>query len=918
MNNWAVDLPSIYKNEKILGEITEWVWDQSKFYKDGADTKIWLVIPGVDSKCYEDVIDHMLHRVPVYMTGPGFASHINELEYEKFQVDYQRVHSYDTKQFRMPNLECERYGVLGEASVKIPQESDSYRIKGSKFYWLHIWAFNLEWAHETNVDYTLWTEALRRNSVKQALGLAQRVYLKNAQIVALSLLNIAHKDFTKTKTNICNLHVHLVGVGMGVYIKNAGEHADDLREYFYHITKLAIQCVVDSIQIPIYVSVPCFKEDSVSFTNVWKFVHTGSPIQIATPLEHADPRCGPARERIFSFDHSLKNLTTLTLNAWDDRSFIGNGHASDDTADGWTTSRSVRHWKARTFSHLDNSSFWHNLAVLYPGRVGMLHTESFSLLMTQINNTRSRSEPVPNPNLHRFLTQENVGESVSSTSGDDRQIDEPKHCLKILVIQDCPGLENAIWNMSKLRSVDLLTRYYGPQFNEMSIDYKPLYLIDPMSVCGQYVAIIIDFACLPETVDRVDSMLSGLGVMLNPNCPEPLILISGVDHQNKGKKFEMLLIIVDHFRLAFEMVEDDIMIVYCVRGGTPYTKGQRAVLEMRDVRFEQKLEVRDTTMGRIKDGHYDTDELEMYLQNSYLFQSQQSKRNDRLLGTLDVLAVPTRADFSAAWVPLIEYVENENTEKPFYLFKSKHPFHILHAAAPNVGETCRNPPQDIDTFRLGNGQFATQRYLNHYRQMMENVFNAAHFLKLQHLILHPFGMGAFIRNLHCWVKPKVDWHEGSEKKNQLRSLMVNEMVKALETNAPRPFMCHMCYPLPERDSPEEHENNKKAIEAAMTNHNNIKLEPGVDALALANHIASMGLPVGMLNSANANRIGNKWDDNGARFAIDENIHRRSHMLCLTSRAFNKDGMDLMSKVNQNGGKVYSSKSVATYLANTKL
>ena len=399
VDNWAVDLPSIYKNKHILGEITEWVIDQSKHYKSGADDLIWLVVPGLDPEDFEGVIEHMMHRVPMYMGGPTFH-HIKESEYKKFQTDYRRFHGYGTKEFDMPNLGCERYGVLGEAFVKIP-EGDPYRIKGSKLYWLHIWAFNLEWRHPTNPDYARWNEALNKNAPGEALDLARRVYLKNAQIVALSLLKIAEKDCTET--NICNLHVHLVGIGMGYYIKHAGQAAaDELREYFYQITKMAKQCVVDRIRIPIFVSVPCYNgPENKSFTRVWK-LETDLPPSKQPDLSHADPRWGPARQAIFSSDDSLKNLTTLTLNAWDDRSFIGNGHRYDDTADGWTTSRSTQHRNAVEFTHMDNASFWHNLAVLYPMHMAMLH----------LSYTQQQTDK-----LYKFLslTQNTVGKDHSTT-----------------------------------------------------------------------------------------------------------------------------------------------------------------------------------------------------------------------------------------------------------------------------------------------------------------------------------------------------------------------------------------------------------------------------------------------------------------------------------------------------------------------
>ena len=497
------------------------------------------------------------------------------------------------------------------------------------------------------------------------------------------------------------------------------------------------------------------------------------------------------------------------------------------------------------------------------------------------------------------------------------QIDEPAipNCLKILVIQDCSDLENAIWNMSKLRSVDLLTQYYGPQFNEMSIDYKPLYLMEPLSVCGQYVAIIIDFACLPEIELEQKRAISELGVMLNPNCPESLILISGVDHQNKQTKLMNLLSTIANFALESEIVEGGIMIVYCVSvRGTMYTRGFGAELKMHDIEWRQQRNARDTTNNRIKGGRYDKNELKSYLKQAILFKSNESN-GDRLFGTLDVLAFPTRADFSADWEELHEYDNNKDTEQPFFQFKSRHPFYILNAAPPNVADkkSLEEPP-DINAFRSNKRQFEAEKYLDHYKRTMENVFNAAHFLGIQHLILHPFGMGSFIRNLHEWVAG--DWresgeqkHNGGEQKYNLRLSMVTAMVEALDTR-PRPFLCHMCYPVHKKDSP-GNKNNQQAIQAAMTGHNNIILQPGVDALALANHVASMGLSegisVGMLNSADANRMGTHWED-----GMDENIHRRSHMLCLTHKALNGYREALQQNVIQNGGVVYVATSEHKY------
>ena len=138
--------------------------------------------------------------------------------------------------------------------------------------------------------------------------------------------------------------------------------------------------------------------------------------------------------------------------------------------------------------------------------------------------------------------------------------------------------------------------------------------------------------------------------------------------------------------------------------------------------------------------------------------------------------------------------------------------------------------------------------------------------------------------------------------------MVNNMLRALlEVGEGQPeILYHMCYPTHNAASWEDI-TNQLAIREIMNGHDNIIIQPGIDAFALANHIAKMGFRVGMLNSANANRLWDHWKGERAFSAIDENIHRRSHMLCLTSECLNgKAGSKLADNVQTHGGKVNNS------------
>eukprot|EP00419_Tripos_fusus_P062755 CAMPEP_0172907818 /NCGR_PEP_ID=MMETSP1075-20121228/179587_1 /TAXON_ID=2916 /ORGANISM="Ceratium fusus, Strain PA161109" /LENGTH=62 /DNA_ID=CAMNT_0013765497 /DNA_START=44 /DNA_END=228 /DNA_ORIENTATION=- len=46
------------------------------------------------------------------------------------------------------------------------------------------------------------------------------------------------------------------------------------------------------------------------------------------------------------------------------------------------------------------------------------------------------------------------------------------------------------------------------------------------------------------------------------------------------------------------------------------------------------------------------------------------------------------------------------------------------------------------------------------------------------------------------------------------------------------------------------------------------------------------MKVGLLNGANRELIGNHWFEDGARFAIDENLHRRSASLARAALLLN--------------------------------
>ena len=156
-------------------------------------------------------------------------------------------------------------------------------------------------------------------------------------------------------------------------------------------------------------------------------------------------------------------------------------------------------------------------------------------------------------------------------------------------------------------------------------------------------------------------------------------------------------------------------------------------------------------------------------------------------------------------------------------------------------------------------------------------------------------MGAFLRYLGPQLKRhnvnadySEDRYKSSENKQNLRIKLVQRMLQALtDVKGWQEQTYHVCYPTHKLQESSEDTNNKDAFEHVMgSQYSNIFLAPGIDSFALANHFAKMGLNTGMLNAANAKRIGNHWFSIGAGNAIDKNIHRCSCGLGLTSLMLN--------------------------------
>lgn len=101
---------------------------------------------------------------------------------------------------------------------------------------------------------------------------------------------------------------------------------------------------------------------------------------------------------------------------------------------------------------------------------------------------------------------------------------------------------------------------------------------------------------------------------------------------------------------------------------------------------------------------------------------------------------------------------------------------------------------------------------------------------------------------------------------------------------------------------------------AKTVAQRVTIWPEADALHLAHDLAQTSEKVLLLNGANRKLLGNHWFGPRAKFAIDENLHRRSWNMSALSYVLNgfdgKEKVDrapdeLANNVAKAGGRVFS-------------
>lgn len=273
-----------------------------------------------------------------------------------------------------------------------------------------------------------------------------------------------------------------------------------------------------------------------------------------------------------------------------------------------------------------------------------------------------------------------------------------------------------------------------------------------------------------------------------------------------------------------------------------------------------------------------------------------------LLGRFDVVAAGAVADFDSSW----KFIKADANKKPFW---------VLHAAALNIGES--EAASDFPDYSNAAGLDVVS-YVEDTGHIFDNIFAASVHLKATDIVMFPFGMGAFLRNLWKLDSQFSRDHRHGKQLLDLRWALAARFIEALckAASASRVGVVHLCLFTSGRG--DETDANTfaflsavlRAVKSRQLNSRAVQILLHADALGIAQNLADEGKITVLVNGANRALLGNHWFSDGARMAIDENLHRRSWRMAATAYILNggaqvvaRQPNDLADAVRWIGGTV---------------
>ncbi len=325
---WLSQVLSIYKYPFLSDQTTIFVkkiWKQhfNKIYNSAR-----LILD--NSLNSHDVKEHLSLRHPVHINGPQYK-HIHHTKL------FNILHLKQSEIAAIPENVWMRYGIL--AQTPILQNGNSIDTK--KAWILHTWGCNLESKDTVDGKYVF----------------------QSGEFSRIRYLKIIQTMFHIFETAIVHVHIEtnrkvvlrVTKLGFGSWLTEMPKHLISSMKRKYEELLFGLTLKYDWLEIrhPIYPNHETF--GSFEKNNKWELLE-----------RNHDPFGKPK----FVHDNDYVDLPydseLIIVNAWDDRSFIGNGGSRDDSLDGWLVSGPCDNFPKNEFdqtigSNMINASYLHNV-----------------------------------------------------------------------------------------------------------------------------------------------------------------------------------------------------------------------------------------------------------------------------------------------------------------------------------------------------------------------------------------------------------------------------------------------------------------------------------------------------------------------------------------------------------------------------
>lgn len=246
--------------------------------------------------------------------------------------------------------------------------------------------------------------------------------------------------------------------------------------------------------------------------------------------------------------------------------------------------------------------------------------------------------------------------------------------------------------------------------------------------------------------------------------------------------------------------------------------------------------------------------------------------------------LPRFGALTVTGLPKINYTSNWTNKYGYNQFDTSLPtksLSVTYVASPNIGESFQ--AGDASDYRNIDGTLNEVKFLQDFKNVCEIGLRSQKSHGANHFVWNPIGMGAFLRNVHKNFKGI-----SRDYVSQLRDKLAEQVINAFSEIRTSNDTLHLCLFTGTTESDENYNAFIKALDSTSAVRGGVHVHQNGDMLEIGQHLANKygDGKASVIIAANRKLLGNIWRSDRARFASDENIHRRWHRLAQVANYLN--------------------------------